>query len=225
MELVSFQFDWSVLFPYAGYYVSGLGVTLMLAIVSLVLALVAGLLLALMATSKFAPLAAFSAGYVWLFRAVPIYVFLLWVYYGLPLLFSVNLDPITAGLICIGSQYAAFQSEVFRAGLQAISKGQMEAAYSVGLTRLQGFRTVVFPQMLRLVLPPSGNNLVNIVKDTSLLAVIGVFEITRYTQLAISYNFRAFEFYTALAVIYAVVVLVLGYGVTVLERRFAIPGH
>lgn len=220
-----FELEPAVLIPYIGYYFQGLMVTISLALSALVIAFLLGLLLALMSRSRLAPLRAFVAGYVWMFRAIPIYVYLLWVYYGLPILAGINISPVAAGLLCLGSQLAAFQSEVFRSCLGAISKGQVEAAMSVGLTREQAFTSVVFPQMFRLALPSTGNNFILIVRETSLVAIIGVFEITRYTQLAISYNFRAFEFYSALALLYAVLVLSLTAGVAFLERRFAIPTH
>jgi His/Glu/Gln/Arg/opine family amino acid ABC transporter permease subunit len=220
-----FHFEWDVLVPYIGYYFQGLQVTLFLSLVALLLSLIGGLLLAFMSVSPLGALRGIAATYVWLFRAVPIYVYLLWVYYGLPILLGINISPVAAGLLCLGTQLAAFQSEVFRAGLQAISKGQVEAALSVGLSRPQAYVHVVLPQVLRLTLPPTGNNFVTVVKETSLVAIIGVFEITRYTQLAISYNFRAFEFYTALAVLYGVLVLLLSFGVNVLERRFALPAQ
>lgn len=220
-----YELDWSVLVPYFGYYMEGLGVTLGLAATALALSLALGLLLALLGRSSFAPFRLFVAVYVWLFRAVPIYVYLLFVYYGLPILLGINFSPIVAGLICLGSQYAAFQSEVFRAGLGAISRGQVEAALTVGLTRVQAFMSVVLPQVVRLVLPASGNNFVIIVKETSLVAIIGVYEITRYTQLAVADTFRAFEFYTALAVLYGMVVLSLTVIVNRLEHRFAIPSY
>ena len=220
-----FEFEPQVLLPYIGYYLQGLQVTVALALAALTIALLVGLALALMSVSRFALLRAFVAGYVWIFRAIPIYVYLLWVYYGLPVMVGVNLSPVTAGLICLGSQLAAFQSEVFRASLKGVSVGQVEAAMSVGLSRLQTFTSVTLPQMVRLALPPTGSNFVLIVRETSLVAVIGVFEITRYTQLAISYNFRAFEFYSALAVLYGALVMSLSAGVSALERRFAIRAH
>lgn len=220
-----FELDWTALIPYVPRYLQGLQVTIGLALVAMVVSVLLGLLLALMSRSRWRLLRAISATCTWVFRAIPIYVYLLWVYYGLPIALGVNLSPIAAGVVCLGSQFAAFQAEVFRAGLGAISRGQVEAALSVGLNRVQVFFSIVLPQMLRLVLPSSGNNFVLIVRDTALVSVIGVFEITRYTQLAIMDSYRAFEFYTALAVLYAALILILSAGVTLLERRLAIPSH
>jgi His/Glu/Gln/Arg/opine family amino acid ABC transporter permease subunit len=216
--------DWTVLLPYRWLYVHGLGVTLSIAAESLVVSLLLGFVLSLLSVSRLGVLRAIAVAYVWLFRAIPLFVFLLWTYYGLSLLVHINLSPIQAGLLCLGMQYAAFQSEVFRGGLRAVSHGQLEAASSVGLSKVQTYMSIVIPQLLRLVLPASGNNFVSIVKDTSLVALIGVMEITRYTDLAIAETYRVFEFYTALAVIYLIVVLLLSGAVTQLERHFAIPG-
>src|SRR5215467_10371090 len=160
-----FEFEPQVLLPYIGYYFQGLQVTVALALAALTIALLVGLALALMSVSRFALLRAFVAGYVWIFRAIPIYVYLLWVYYGLPVMAGVNLSPVTAGLICLGSQLAAFQAEVFRASLKGVSVGQVEAAMSVGLSRLQTFTSVTLPQMVRVALPPTGSNFVLIVRE------------------------------------------------------------
>lgn len=219
----TFTFNWDVLSPYWGHYVEGLGVTLEISAWALLVSMALGFLVALMRISAFGPFQAVAVGYVWTFRAVPIYVYLLWVYYGVSLLAHYNFSAWVAGIICLGTQFGAYQAEVFRAGLQAISKGQGEAAVSVGLTRVQSLIHVVMPQVLRLVLPASGNTFVYIVKETSLLSLIGVLDITGYTQLGVAATYRPFEFFTVLGGLYIVVVLLLSSGVSLLERQFAIP--
>jgi His/Glu/Gln/Arg/opine family amino acid ABC transporter permease subunit len=219
----AFEFDWSVLDQYWGGYRGALGITLQLAAASLVVSMVLGLLVALMSVSRSKVFNGLAGAYIWTFRAVPIYAYLLWVYYGFSLLIHLNFTSFVAGVICLGTQYTAFQAVVFRAGIQAISKGQLEAAATVGLSRLQAFISVTMPQVLRLVLPPSGNTFIYIVKDTSLVAVIGLFEITGYTELAVNTTYRAFEFYTVLAGLYIGVVLVLTAGIRVMERWVVFP--
>ena len=219
----TFNFNWDVLSPYWGHYLEGLVVMLEIAALALLVSMALGFFVALMRISAFTPFRTVAISYVWAFRAVPIYVYLLWVYYGVSLLAHYNFSAGVAGVICLGTQFGAYQAEVFRAGLQAISKGQGEAAISVGLTRLQSLINVVMPQVLRLVLPASGNTFVYIVKETSLLSLIGVLDITGYTQLGVAATYRPFEFYTVLGAIYIAVVLLLSSGVSVIEKRFAIP--
>jgi polar amino acid transport system permease protein len=224
MPLVTFDFYWEVLNPYWIEYVQGLIVTLFIAFVALLVSMAIGLVVALLRMSGAAPLKVVAAGYVWAFRAVPIYVYLLWVYYGISLLVHFNFSAWVAGVLVLGTQFGAFQAEVFRSGLQAIAKGQSEAALSVGLTRLQSLVHILMPQVIRLVLPPSGNTFIYIVKETSLLSLIGVLDLTGYAQLGVAITYRPFEFYTVLGGFYLAVVLLLSLGVRRLERSFAIPG-
>ena len=220
----SFDFYWDILTPYWIEYVQGLVVTLFIAFVALLVAMAIGFVVSLMRVSTSTPVRGLAAGYIWLFRAVPIYAYLLWVYYGVSLLVHFNFSAWVAGVLVLGTQFGAFQAEVFRSGLQAISKGQTEAALSVGLSKLQSLISVQMPQVLRLVLPSSGNTFIYIVKETSLLSLIGVLDLTGYTQLGVAITYRPFEFYTVLGAFYIGVVLLLSYGVRRLEKRFAIPG-
>src|SRR5207247_2606417 len=137
-----------------------------------------GFVVSLMRVSTATPVRGLAAGYIWAFRAVPIYAYLLWVYYGVSLLLHFNFSAWVAGVLVLGTQFGAFQAEVFRSGLQAISKGQSEAALSVGLTKFQSLISVQMPQVLRLVLPATGNTFIYIVKETSLLSLIGVLDLT-----------------------------------------------
>jgi ABC-type amino acid transport system permease subunit len=146
-------------------------------------------------------------------------VFLLWLYYGLALLFQINFQPITAGVIALSVQYGAYLSEIFRSGIQAIHKGQVEAGLSVGLSRLSIYRRIVLPQAYRIVLPPTVNMWISMLKDTALVSVIGVTELMRTTEIQSNFYFRPFEFYTAAALIYVVMTLVFARLALVLERR------
>jgi len=160
--------------------------------------------------------------YINIFRAIPLFVFIIWLYYGLPIMLGINFPPVTAGVICLSMQYAGWLAEIYRAGIGAIPRGQREAALSLGLTPLQAFRDVVFPQALRIIVPPIGNNFVGMLKDSSLVSIIGVFELVRQANLAVSLTFRPFEFYTVVAVLFIVLTQLLSHGVTRLERRMRI---
>jgi ABC-type amino acid transport system permease subunit len=172
-----------------------------------------------MRMSKFKPFNLFAQLYINIFRAIPLFVFIIWMYYGLPIVLGIDFDPITAGVLCLALQYAGWLAEIYRAGISAINKGQREAALSLGLTRFQTFADVIFPQAFRIMLPPMGNNFVGMLKDSSLVGIIGVFELVRQAQLAVSQTFRPFEFYTAIAIIYILLTQLLSQGVSLLERR------
>lgn len=214
-----FEFRWDFVFDRWDLLAKGLGMTLWISLLGMVVALALGLLIALMRMSKFKPFNLFAQLYVNIFRAIPLFVFIIWMYYGLPIVLGIDFDPITAGVLCLALQYAGWLAEIYRAGIGAISKGQREAALSLGLTRFQTFADVIFPQAFRIMLPPMGNNFVGMLKDSSLVGIIGVFELVRQAQLAVSQTFRPFEFYTAIAIIYILLTQLLSQGVSLLERR------
>ena len=197
----------------------GLRMTLYLAVTSMACALVMGLLLAIIRVSRIMPLVWLTDAYIQFFRGIPQFVFLLWLYYGVSLLIGINFQPITAGVIALSVQYGAYLSEIFRSGIQAIQRGQVEAGLSVGLSRLSIYRRIILPQAYRIVLPPTVNMWISMLKDTALVSVIGVSELMRTTEIQSNFYFRPFEFYTAAALIYVVMTLVFARVALVLERR------
>jgi ABC-type amino acid transport system permease subunit len=134
---------------------------------------------------------------------------------------GVNIEAFTSGVICLSLQYAAWLAEIYRSGLQAIDKGQGEAAMSTGLSRTRAFTRVIWPQAWRIIIPPIANNLVGIIKDSSLVGVIGLNELMRQSQIATSLTFRPFELYTAAMVIYIVLTLAIARMASFLEQRAA----
>lgn len=158
-------------------------------------------------------------GYVEVFRSIPPLVSIFWVYYGLPILIDVGLEPFPAGMIALSLYSSAFIAEIFRGGVQSIDRGQFEASQTLGLSYLDTMRFVVFPQALRRSLPALGNQLVITLKMTSLVSVIGVAEILRRgNELAVT-EYRPLEIYTFVALQYLVLVLIVSHGVRRLERR------
>ncbi|MBE7554946.1 MAG: amino acid ABC transporter permease [Anaerolineales bacterium] len=214
-----FEFRWDFVYDRWELLAKGLGMTLYVSFLGMILALALGLLIAMLRMSKFAPLRWIAQAYINIFRAIPLFVFIIWMYYGLPIVLGIDFSPITAGVLCLALQYAGWLAEIYRSGIGAIGKGQREAALSLGLTRFQTFMDVIFPQAFRIMLPPMGNNFVGMLKDSSLVGVIGVFELVRQAQLAVSQTFRPFEFYTAIAIIYILLTQILSQGVSILERR------
>lgn len=139
---------------------------------------------------------------------------------NLLLSFSVrNVDFVARGIIALATAYGAFESEIFRAGIQSIERGQLEAAKAIGLNRFQSLRLIILPQAIRRVLPPLGNDFISMLKDSSLVSVIGVGEITQLSKKYAAASFRFPETYYTLAFLYLTMTLLLAVGVRFMERR------
>lgn len=217
----NYQFDWAVVSQYRTWLWSGVILTLEVAAVSMALAMVLGLFIALMRMSPIWPVRTLASLYISVFRAIPPLVFILWMYFGVTLVTGLNIEAFWSGVICLTLQYAAWLAEIYRAGLQAIDKGQREAALSTGLSRTRAFAKVIWPQAWRIIIPPMANNFVGIIKDSSLIGVIGLNELMRQSQIAVSLTFRPFELYTAAMVIYIVLTLAIARMASLLEQRAA----
>jgi len=216
---MNFNFRWDYVTSRWELLAQGLSITIYVSIISMALALLLGLIIALLRISKVRVISLPAQLYINIFRAIPLFVFLIWLYYGLPIMIGFNFAPITAGVLCLSIQYSSWMAEIYRSGIGAIGKGQREAAASLGLTSFQSFVDVIFPQALRIIIPPTGNMFVGMLKDSSLVGIIGVFELVRQAQLAVSQTFRPFEFYTAVAAIYILLTVLLSQGVSYLEQR------
>ena len=216
------ELRWSVVWQYRDLLWAGVQVTIFIATIAMILAMVGGLLFALARLSTFKPLAWFAAVYINVFRAIPQLVFIVYIYYGVSIVTGVNFEPITAGIVALSMQYSAWLAEIFRAGIQSVPKGQLEAALSIGMGRIQAFMTIVLPQAFRNVIPPTGNMAVGMIKDSSLVSIIGVFELLRRTQILISQTFRPFEFYTAIVLIYLLLTLAVAGGVRLIEKKYTL---
>jgi His/Glu/Gln/Arg/opine family amino acid ABC transporter permease subunit len=217
----NYQFAWDVVGQYRVWLFEGVVLTLKIAVVSMVLAMVFGLLIALLRMSPIWAVRTLASLYISIFRAIPPLVFILWMYYGVTLVTGLNIEAFWSGVICLTLQYAAWLAEIYRAGLQAIDKGQREAALSTGLSRTRAFAKVIWPQAWRIIIPPMANNFVGIIKDSSLVGIIGLNELMRQSQIAVSLTFRPFELYTAAMVIYIVLTLAIARMASFLEQRAA----
>lgn len=217
--------------------VKGLGVTVFVTLIGFLLATALGLLIALLGMSDHMALRQVARFYVEVVRGIPILVLLFYIaFVGAPA-FVALYNLVTAPLISIGLTdamvvrdfslmwraiialmigYSAFIAEIFRAGIQSIDKGQIEAAKALGLSRSQRFRLVVFPQAIRVIFPPLSNDFVAMVKDSSLVSVLGVADITQMGKVYASGSFRFFETYSIVAYVY----LVLTIGLSILLRGF-----
>jgi ABC-type amino acid transport system permease subunit len=148
-------------------------------------------------------------------------VLLLWVYYGLPVVLGLSLGVFAAGVLSLALSDAAFEAEVFRAGIQSVPRGQLEAAETLGLSGAQKFRYVVLPQAIRSILPALGNQFVYVLKMSSLVSVIGFQELTRRANELNVTEYRPLEIYTFLVVEYLVLILIASWLVRRLEARMA----
>ncbi|RDK00888.1 amino acid ABC transporter permease [Paraburkholderia lacunae] len=201
----------------------GAVVTVEITFCSFVLSTILGLALALMRVSANQVLSHAAATIINVIRGLPIIVQLFYIYFVLPDL-GIQLSAFQAGFIGLGIAYSAYQAENFRAGIEAIDQGQIEAAQSIGMRGALIMRRVVLPQAFRIALPPYGNTLVMMLKDSSLASTITVAEMTRAGQLIASSTFQNMTVFTLVALLYLALSLPLVYGLRRLERRLGLKG-
>jgi polar amino acid transport system permease protein len=201
------------------FMISGAYNTILMSVTAISISIIAGLLIALPGLSKQRGWRAINRTYVEIVRSVPILVLLLWVYYGLPQLSGLTLNVFWAGVLALALSDSAFQAEMFRAGIQSIGKGQYEAAQSISLNYRDTMRYIILPQAIRRILPALGNQLVYMLKMSSLVSVIGMQELTRKANELVVSEYRPLEIYTILVLEYLVLILIVSAGVRWLERR------
>jgi polar amino acid transport system permease protein len=206
--------------------------TVVIAIVAQALGIVFGLLSALAGLSRFAAVRALSAAYVLIIRGTPLIVQIFFIFFGANLFFGFQLFPreveiaglavsgaILAGTAALAINEGAYMSEIIRAGIQSVDPGQMEAALAVGMTRPLAMRRIVLPQAARVIVPPLGNEFNNMIKNTSLLAFIGVYEMFFDAEVHYSTTFKPVEYFLAVAFWYLVLTTIWSLIQTQIERR------
>jgi len=204
------------------FLLGGLYYTILLSLTAISISVVVGLLVALPGLSPNPWVRAINRVYVEIVRAVPILVLILWVYYGLPQVSGLTIGVFWAGVIALALSDSAFQAEIFRAGIQSIDRGQYEAAQSVSLNYRDTMRYVILPQAIRRILPALGNQLVYMLKMSSLVSVIGMPELTRRANELVVTEYRPLEIYTILVLEYLVLILIVSALVRRLERRMRV---
>jgi His/Glu/Gln/Arg/opine family amino acid ABC transporter permease subunit len=215
-------YDWGLAWDYRSQFLHGALTALEVSAVALVLSVFVGLLLALARMSR-PPLTWGAAVYVNVFRGMPALVTVLWVYFGLSIFIGVNFTVFQAGVIALTLLYGAFISEIYRAALEAIPRGQREAGMALGLGKSRTFVQVILPQATKIAIPNIGSMFIGMVKDTSVFTVIGLLEITRVSQQANSLYYQYFVFYTAAALIYVVIAFMLDFLFRLIERILTTP--
>ncbi|MEL6247931.1 MAG: amino acid ABC transporter permease [Cyanobacteria bacterium J06626_23] len=184
-------------------------ITLMLTAFSVSLGLIGGVLLGIARLSSIKLLKTAARAYIDFFRGTPLLVQIFMIYFGIPALsnglgLGFKFNQFWAAVMALSLNSAAYLAEIVRAGIQSIEQGQWEAAEAMGLNRMQALRYIVFPQAFRRMIPPLGNEFITLLKDTSLVAVIGYQELFRNGQLIVASNYRSFEIYTAVAFVYLI---------------------
>lgn len=208
-----------LLLKYLPDLLKGTIVTLALTLAALAIGSVLGTLLALLRMSRRRWMAAPAIAYIEFFRTTPFLVQVLWIYFVLPVIIRIDMDENTAGILSLGLNSAAFMAEIFRAGIQAIDRGQWDACSVLGLSKGQTFHLVVLPQAIRIVLPAIGATAILVLKATSLLAVIGVLELTYRATLITQIAGRYLEVFSLTAGIYMLIIIPATVGVNLLEKR------
>jgi len=212
-------FDFASVWNSRSLLLEGFGIAMFCATAAIVLAMIFGLLIALMRLSNNRVLSSFAFVYTQLFRGVPLYVLVIWVYFGLAIVANINLPKIPAGIITLALLNSGYLSETFRSGILAVNIGQSEAGAAIGLTKHEIKRYIVLPQAFRIVLAPSGNQFVDAIKDTAILSIIGVPELMRMAQQQADLFFRPFEFYTTAGILYFIAVMGVTKLFSLMEKR------
>jgi polar amino acid transport system permease protein len=202
--------DFTIVPPYAELLLAGLWWTLVLAVSSSVLSFAFGIFFALVVLYAPKILAYPIRFFMWLFMGTPLLLQLYLIYYGLVQV---------GGIIALSLHFAVYNADVFRAGIVTVDPGQTEGARSIGLSRGQTLRYIIIPQAIRNTIPPIGNNMIVLLKDTSLVSIIGIAELVHSAQIAISETYSPFEFYLTAAVLYYAANLVMEAGLRRIERK------
>ena len=200
----------------------GAGVTIQITVLSTAIGFVIGLIVGVARISNLRVLRMLAEVYVEFFRGTPLRVQIFLFYFALPVITGQRIDPFIAAISACGINSGAYVAEIFRAGIQSVDDGQMEAGRSLGMTWLQTMRYIIVPQAFKRVIPPLGNEFIAMLKDSSLVSVIGFEELTRRGQLIIAKTYGSFEIWMSVAVIYLVMTLTISRFVAYLERRYRV---
>jgi aspartate/glutamate/glutamine transport system permease protein len=211
---------YSILLEHWDMYLQGFANTLKASVLALIGSLVIGIIIAIFRIAPIRPLNWVGTVYVEFIRNIPLILIVFVFFVGFPAI-GIRFNPFTAGTLGLTVYTAAFIAEVIRSGILAVPKGQMEAARSSGLTYLQTMRYVILPQAVKIVIPPLGNQFINLVKNSSVLGVIAGLDLMYFGDLISSETFVTFDVYIFVALFYLVLTIPLSLGVGYLERRLA----
>lgn len=212
---------WESVFSFLPGFLGASVIAVEVALVTILISWVFGLIGVLAKSSRYWIVRAPADFYVWFMRGTPQLIQVFIIYFGMPQL-GLNLPPFIAGSIALGIGSGAYVTEVFRSGLSAIPKGQRESALAIGMSGSLTMRRIIFPQMIRIIVPALTNEAISTLKNTSLLSTITIMELTLYTQTVIAATFRPFDFYIIAALLYLTATTLLTQFATWYERRYAL---
>jgi His/Glu/Gln/Arg/opine family amino acid ABC transporter permease subunit len=221
--LLAYSYNWQPVLDRSHALVVGAWVDVWVTLISFALACILGIAVALLRVSGLRLFRWPAFVYVQLVRGVPLLVFLYWVYFGVAVILGVNFTAPQAAIIALTVTGSAYTAEIFRAGIGGVDAGNVEAATALGFKRRSAFRHVIFPQALRIALPPLGNVLIGMLKGATLISVIGVVDMVFVAQQINLDYFTPFEPFTAVALILIVLVALFSAVLTVLERALRLP--
>ena len=199
---------------------AGLGVSAQIFLITIVLSLPIGILLALVRISKVAVFRKLAEIYIYVMRGTPLMLQIMFIYYGLPLMLNVQISDFPAAILAFVANYAAYFAEIFRGGIQSIPKGQYEGAKVLGFTYRQTMWHIVLPQVVKRVIPPLGNETITLLKDTSLVYILAMNDLMRVTRAFVQRDFDTMPFLVA-AVFYLVCTAILTKILAYVEKRYA----
>lgn len=214
---MNFNFDF--LSKYSNYFITGTKITLILAFSAVLIGTILGLFLSLMKLSKIKVLKAISIAYIEFVRGTPLLIQIWIIYIGLPLVTGIDLPDIVTGIIALSLNSGAYVAEIIRAGIEAVDKGQMEAARSLGMKPGLAMRKIIIPQAFKNILPALGNEFISIIKESSMVSVIGVAELMYNSGTVRAASFRGLEPLIVAAVIYFIITFILTRIMNMVERR------
>ena len=201
------------------FLLSGLTTTIYISVISIIISMILGLIVAIPSLAKNKFLTYINIGYVEIVRAVPLLVLILWIYYGLPIMTGISFSPFVSGIIALAISESAFQAEIFRAGINSIKKAQWEAGSSLGLNFFKRLRLVILPQAIKNILPAIGNQFVYVLKMSSLVSIIGIGDLTRKANELVVTTYRPLEIYTFLILEYLILILIVSFFVRKFEKK------
>lgn len=213
--------DFSFLSKYYMFFLIGTKNTVLLSICSVFIGVILGLLISLMKLSKNKVLNIVSSVYIEILRGTPILVQLFIVYYGLPAL-GIELPTFAAGIIALSINSSAYVAEIVRAGIQAVDKGQMEAARSLGMSNNMAMRYIIIPQGLKNILPALGNEFIVLIKESSIVMMVGIPDVMYNTNIVRGNTFQPFEPLIVAAIIYFILTFTLSKFMNKIERGMAV---
>jgi len=217
-----FNFKFSVVWESFPVLLEGVKLTILITLFGLLVGFCLGVAAGLGRTSRNPFLNRLAGLYIESIRGTPLMVQVMFIYFGLPLAMGMRIPPLAAAVAAIAVNSGAYIAEIVRGSIQSIERGQMEAGRSIGLTHFQAMLYIIWPQAFKRMIPPLGNQFIISLKDTSLLVVIGVGELTRKGQEIIAVNFRAFEVWLAVALMYLALTMTISKLLRLLEKRLDI---